>query len=561
MGNFNINVDRPKLTTEEIAAKQNFDAVLSKYKQATIPVYKKPWFWGAGGLASIGLATIVSLNLINGQTENKEVKTQLATEFPPDTECIKPPVKGENVPFNTYQVNPQKDEKIVLTSGTTVTIPKGSLEPANANEKVDIQIREFRDKASAFVAGIPMDYEKDKAFESAGMIEIRGTQDKQVVTINEDKPIKIDLVPTQDPSQFAFWKLNEDKKDWENYPVTLNTKSEVTTTALNPKEVKIQEQKLKKEIATSKQEILKVEQEIKNLATPSKEEYKLPDLSHQRFDLAFDKKEYPELAKFENLVFEVVPASGYDKSFTKKNWSEVELLKEKNKYQMLFKKSDENFKIEVRPVVEGKELKVAEKNFDEAMTDYKTTKSKLEIEKNIFLKAQVENEKRLAELLEKAMEIPVQDALSSNNTTNQRSINESNNLLAYTNTLSFQTTRWGVFNCDRPISYPEPSLGEIAFLWKGSHTAKFRQIVVFNLEKNNRYVYGTYLQPISNFGVHRKDDLVIIGIDYEGNLGYVELKNRSSQESITRLEFNKKDKSENSLDLLKKLLNETTNVS
>lgn len=561
MGNFNINVDRPKLTTEEIAAKQNFDAVLSKYKQATIPVYKKPWFWGAGGLASIGLATIVSLNLINGQTENKEVKTQVATELPPDTECIKPPVKGENVPFNTYQVNPQKDEKIVLTSGTTVTIPKGSLEPANANEKVDIQIREFRDKASAFVAGIPMDYEKDKAFESAGMIEIRGTQDKQVVTINEDKPIKIDLVPTQDPSQFAFWKLNEDKKDWENYPVTLTSKSEVKPTALNPKELKIQEQNLKNEIATTKQEIVKVEQEIKNLATPTKEEYKLPDLSHQRFDLAFDKKEYPELAKFENLVFEVVPASGYDKSFTKKNWSEVELLKEKSKYQMLFKKADENFKIEVRPVVEGKELKVAEKNFDEAMIDYKTTKSKLETEKNIFLKAQVENEKRLAELLDKAMEVPVQEALNSNNNTIQKSLNESNNLLTYSNTLSFQTTKWGVFNCDRPISYPEPSSDEIAFLWKGSHTAKFRQIVVFNLVKNNRYVYGTYMQPISNFGVHRKDDLVIIGIDYDGNLGYVELKNRSSQESITRLEFNKKEKSENSLDLLKKLLNETTNVS
>ena len=91
------------------------------------------------------------------------------------------------------------------------------------------------------------------------------------------------------------------------------------------------------------------------------------------------KNEYPELAKFKNVVFEVIPSKNHDASFTKKNWSDIDLEKSQDKYIMQFKNKQESYKVQVRPVLKGTELAKAEKEFDSDFTSYKETKSKLDL--------------------------------------------------------------------------------------------------------------------------------------------------------------------------------------
>jgi hypothetical protein len=538
MNNFKMNLDRPPISKEKIESRQNFEEVLSKYKLAKMPVWKNPWFWGPAGLATVSLAVVLSINNDNNPNEINEKKTTLAlaNELPIDTDCIKPPIEEENIPFEKYNINPLKDEVITLKSGTIIGIPEGSLLPEQKDKPVSIEIREFPDKSSTFIAGIPMDFEENSAFESAGMIEIRGVQNKKIVEINSQKPIEISLKPTANPEGFGFWILDENQKSWKTYPSSIAQSQEKKSPEPN---------EIKKTIQQTQEKLETVEKSIINTREPKQSNFKIPTEGHQRFDLDFDKNDYPELAKFEKLVFEVIPTSGYDKSFIKKTWSEMKLDKNKTTYEMVFSSPKEIFKIAVRPILEGKELKNAEKEFDLAITDYHQKIEKLnQDKKELQLKKDLQ-EKKLSELLTSSTNDDFAKVFAVNNPPNQ---------------VNFRVNQWGVYNVDRPIKYPRRLSIEPVFTWISGAAAQFTTIFVFNLKKNTRYTYGGGLavRSINDFGLHENDDLVIVGIDREQNFGYLEMKNRIKKEEIANFTFVKKEKNESALALLRKLMNENT---
>lgn len=570
MENFKVKLDRTKISSEEIASRQNFDNVLSSFNQAKPPAYKNPWFWGSAGLATVGVTTILTLNAFTLKNETDDKKITLKTNsLPEDTPCIKAPVKDENIPFKTYEVNPQKDEIIVLPSGTTIAIDKGTLQAEKPNKTVEIKVREFHDQASVFISGIPMDYQKD-AFESAGMIEIKGEQDGEEVKINPEKPIDIALKTLQNPETFGFWFLDQDKKTWVDYPAENNI-SKAGPSAVSEKQVTQAEQK----VAQTEKKIKTVEQEIAGVETPKKEEYKIPGKNTQLFDLDFDKSDYPELSAFKNIIFEVVHPNGYDPEFaknSKKNWSSVDLQKSKERYTAFFKNSKESYTVQVRPVLQGSDLKKAEKEFDLALQSSHETKAGLESKKKNLLAEKKSNQEALNELIKKQL---AQQDIQSRNRYNQlvqtsaeiKELNDkqnvNNNIRAvqdFSESVSFQTTRWGVFNCDKPIAYPEPFKNGVAFLWIGSQVAKFKQLFVFNKDKNTRYSYGEGFRSLEELGFHKSDDLVLIGIDFEGNIGYCEIKKEDQVKGVEKISFTRKDKSTKTLDLLKSLMDGTVNT-
>lgn len=549
MSNRKMNLDRPGLSSEQIRAKQNFEKVLSNHYLPKPTVWKSPWFWGPTGLASVGIAIMMSISYINSQNNSNDQKTTplTASELPKDTECIHAPLKGENIPFIQYQVDPRKDEKIVLPSGTTIDIPKGSLVAEDPGSKVKIDVREFPDKASAFIAGIPMNYGKESAFESAGMLEVRGTQAGEPVAINPDKPLDIKLALTQDPEGFGFWYLNESSRDWTTHPAKIERSAE--TVKSTPENASKKIQVLRQEVEKADKNIARCDERLATLDKPAVETYKIPEQGHQKFDLEFDKKMYPELAGFENLVFEIIPTSGYDKSFTKKTWTEVKLEKLKAGYEMIFISSSAKMKVPVRPVLQGKELKEAEKEFDLAMRDFSTTLEKIEKERKVYLVKKEESQRMLAiEANQPSLENQVAAA-----------VREVSGAGASGESARFQATRWGVYNSDKPINYPKPLDQEVALVWSGQYNvAEFKTVYVFNLDKNTRYAYGDFMRPVTDLGLHAKDDLVIVGIDKAGDLGFCELKDRKDRKALQKIVFSKNESEESPLNLLKKLLDENT---
>jgi hypothetical protein len=563
MNNRKMNLDRPNLNSEQIASKQNFQDVLTKFNATKAPVWKSPWFWGPTSLASLAAITLIGMNSFSNPIETHDKNNTLAqhTQLPNDTECIKPPVISEDIPFSVHQVDPKKDQTIRLLDGTKISIPAGSLVPIDLAKKVQIKVRKFNDKASVFVAGIPMDYGDKTAFESAGMIEIKGVQNGESVELNADKPIEIELQLTQNPATFDFWYLDEEQKAWGNYPATF--KSDKISGEL---QVKDNSKKLESKFETVSKQLTAVDQEIGRLEKPTQTDFKIPVKGHQKFDLAFNKGDYPELSKFQDLVFEIIPTTGYDKNFASLVWSEALLEKRVGGgYEMILRASKREIKLPVRPVLGGKELKEAEKEFDAAIENFQLTNSRLKAEKE---KLESEKAKLNLQLLEELKNIRNQNnaALIQRNVVDSKNASSQSKargeVADFQNVAKFQVTRWGLYNCDKSISYPEPLEEQPFIAWKGGLEMKAQSIYVFDLDKNTRYSFGAGNRfSLEQLGWFKKNDIVIVAIDEAGKIGALEISKSENSGKAEKILFEPKETGEKTVDWLKKMMHESVDIS
>lgn len=561
MNDFKINVNRPTITSEEIESKQNFNEVLTKFNQASVPVYKNPWFWGSAGLASLGLTTVLTLNALtpnkNAYDENNTLKS--SKNLPPDTECVKPPVKDENIPYQVFEVKPNEDKVLTLESGTTIEIDAESLKATDKSKNVEIKVREFHDQASVFISGIPMDYQKS-AFESAGMIEITGEQDSKTVAINPEKPLEVNMQLHEDPQGFDFWFLNKKTAAWEKHDVDYKSEENVSTDKASLKTLQKEKVDIEKKLdqnATA----------IKNNAKPKTEEFNIPKRGSQQFDIDFDKKDFPELQAYKNLIFEVTSYGGHDPSFVEnsnKTWNSMELMKNQGKYHVRFKNAREEYVVAVRPVLQGKELKDAERDFDAAIVSYEQKKVELEKEQKRLKSIEQQNKANLDALVKQQL---ASQENARRNQVNQElvqasKVNQSMAAVAgFDGTANFSLNKWGIYNCDKPKAYPEALKNQVIFSFVGGALIKIKELFVFNLDKKNRYSYGTASMPLTELGFHKNDAFVMVAVDEEGNIAYSELKKDVNLDELHQLIFKKKQNDESTFALLKKLLDENPALS
>lgn len=522
-----INLDRKLLTSEQIEAKQNFDQVLEGFKAVKPTVWKNPWFYGPVGLASIALAVTLSMTNINSNTDEKN-STLKASNFPEDTECIKPPVKDQDVDFETFNVNTKENTKIELESGTTIEIPKGSL---NSNElKTTIKVRELNDQSSAFVAGIPMDYGKKEAFVSAGMIEIRSNEN---VKINQNKLIKVDMVLSKNPIGFGFWKLDENTKEWIEYEAAYNIPPH------NEKNVESVKNKLIASIEDKKQENEVKEKELVALTAPLKQDFKLAIPENQRFDIAFNPKDFPDLEKLKDVEFEVDQKTPYDKSFTKKVWNNMKLNQKEGKYFVTFSNATEKLFLQVRPVLKGVEKAKAEESFNEKFQGYKNAVKEIEetIAKN---KSAIEkNELRLEKMIAE-----IQSNL------NVKEVSQRT-------TASFEVSSWGVFNCDKPSKYPKPLENEVAFVNEYKESISVKNVYLFDLKDNVRFVFGENKNHSKyEFGLFKKHDNVVFIEDLKGKMLYFKY-DKDKKYDFSSFVFSDLKQKVLNLDEIRKILDES----
>jgi hypothetical protein len=74
MEKFKMNLDREPLSSAQIQQMQDFNRLKNDYLRAKKAVWKSPWFWGTGGIASLALvATAVYLNKTESKLEAHEV--------------------------------------------------------------------------------------------------------------------------------------------------------------------------------------------------------------------------------------------------------------------------------------------------------------------------------------------------------------------------------------------------------------------------------------------------------------------------------------------------------
>ncbi|MGZ3882771.1 MAG: hypothetical protein ACXVPQ_04335 [Bacteroidia bacterium] len=478
-----FNLDRPKVSDEEINKHKDFDNLVKQFKEQSIQkarndasFLKNKKVTYASVIAGITvICTLTYLTVFkdhntktntNDKIATTETIQKTTTSAVPSSAFIAPPSSKINVPYSKYKVNAVKGGELAHHTHSKIKVPKNAFVNKKGEDiigEVEIEYREFHNQADIIASGIPMTYDSAGTryhFESAGMFDVKGTQNGEPVFIKPDKSITVELASQQPADHFNQYVLDTVKHNWTCLkrdkpqalpahgsvpPVIDEKKTEnATTKALEEKIAaippKIENEKV---ICAKKIEQLPVKKPVKPLKANS---------GRPQFELDVDYKEFPELAAFKNAVFEVGEENkNYTSELSKTTWSEAKVStgpdKGKN-YLVTLKKGRQVEKLIVYPVLSGADYDKALKNYDDAYAKRMAEEKKLQDEMLAKQQAYMEEQKKLsAELVKEQIRIrqQMEQQLSEE-------FNTIGNIAKVTRV--FQVSRFGVFNSDCPSSMP-----------------------------------------------------------------------------------------------------------
>lgn len=227
---YNIKINSPQPSSDDIAKHQDFDALLKKFQEAPPSVTSEPnrkprlvWLRYAAAAAAVLLLAIVVRGLLQGNntmTEEKYFASQPLVN--PPLENIKPTLVSKKVNANQGGIYEYDNGSKIIVPAAAFVSQKGIM----VEGEVDIKFREMHDYVDFFLSGIPMTYDSagtKYVLESAGMVEIYAEQNGQRLEMQPGKEIKVELIsyinmPRLNVSpKYNIYKLNEDPKirNWE----------------------------------------------------------------------------------------------------------------------------------------------------------------------------------------------------------------------------------------------------------------------------------------------------------------------------------------------------------
>ncbi len=568
-----VNIDRPKISSEEIASRKDFGSLLKNLKPPVKPFYKTVWFM-SGIAATVGVLAIAGIYLAKqtsseGTKKDKTETVQKDYTYQPgkdtavrDLPFINRPLADVDVQYSSYKVSAEKGGEFTYGSGSKIRVPKNAFAGKSGEQlrgEVEIRYRELRDPVDIFVSGIPMTYDSagvQRHFESAGMIEMYAFKDGQVVKLSEGKAIDVQMASSHDGSRYNLYyldttakkwtylgkdnimkKLVEDKKDIYALKDTarpvqsLKDISSEQYTGAQLKQVVIPEQKK----ADEKSAQLQVcQNDIVKLQQTKPVVPRLADSKKFRFKVEVDPKEFPEMAIYKNILFQVSDENkNFNPSWYNVIWNEVQLSdgpKKGENYQIKLVKNQESVNVIVYPVFEGE-------NYEKAMTGFKGKFA----EYNTKLEQKHAEEKKLKEEFDKAMTLlkkktEEQRAKLAEEMKKQQELYEKELEAQYANMdnsqkvmREFQVHGFGVYNCDCPNAYPAQSVVKAVFVDDKQRELNLYTVYLADMRRNAMFTYS--MEKFANFGYNPKSENMIFGT-YNGRLAIVRNENILSAESV-----------------------------
>lgn len=358
--------DRKLPGSEEIAKFRNSGKIKTDYSLIKKMMMKKILIWGTTALAVIiGAVTILY------KSPAKKDALKEATLIDTTVKYIAPPLKGLDIQYEKFVIKTGEPTTIHTKNGTVLGIPADAFvsEEGSIGDSVVFYYREFFNPCDIFVAGIPMDYDSAGItynFESAGMIEIKGFSDDKPLALKKGKTVQVSMPSAVDTKDYNLYILDTVQGKW-----VYVGKDEV----LKPNEKK--EKTKKSEVPTPNV--------VSNYNTVAP---KLADKNRYKFNISFNKVDFPQLAMYENVLFEVADNT-FKPDFYKIRWDNIELTegKKAEEFVVNLKKADTIIKVCVIPVFEEKDYNTAKKNFDQSYQNYRSSVDKEKADKDTKLEA------------------------------------------------------------------------------------------------------------------------------------------------------------------------------
>lgn len=516
-----FNLNRPKVSDEEINKHKDFDKLVKQFKEQSIQRAKTDssfiknkkatYATVIAGLAVVCTVTYFTVfNKQNKQTATNDKTNTLSTQNKTNTadkkkNFIAPPSKKLDVPYNSYKVNAQKGGELAHHTKTKIKVPKNAFVNKEGKEiigDVEIKYREFHDQADIIASGIPMTYDSagtQYTFESAGMFDVRGYQNGEEVFLKQGKPITVDLASRYTDDSYNQYYLDTVAHNWQ---VIKHDTPQLDPEAIPPAE-KNSKEKSAKEIQLVKKiehvplqvDSVKTVYEKKIVALPQPKQPAKPAKAtpgKPQFNLEVDYKDFPELSAFKNSVFEVGSENkNYSKELHSITWSSAVVSQGPQKgknYLLTLKHKSREEKLIVYPVLTGEDYEKASDVYEKKFAEYNTLldkrvadEQKLKAEMEAKQKAYLEEQKRLsAELLKEQIrirrEMEAQMANQAKDAGAQMTVMR-----------VFNVSNFGIYNSDCPRSMPHGPYIEPIY---SSNSVPLDPSSVFLVESGRNIVYN-----------------------------------------------------------------------
>lgn len=566
------NINRPEISSEEIAKGKNFNSVLNEQVTITKPLFKKGWFLSSVVVATVGVITAISM--LTGNPENDNVKTNPAATINADDAvlaefykkeeakpAINPPLEGVNVPYKIYKVIAEKGATLDFKTGSKMMIPKNAFVDENGKllkGEVELRYREFHDAVDFFVSGIPMTYDSAGQryhFESAGMLEMLAYQNDKPVNVAPEKSINIELASNQNGTEYNLYKLDTVRNNWSclgKDKVKKVEKLSAKNESFNDSPDAVQQTAEYKTIETKKV-VVQEEKEVKIASLPKvSAEPKKPEEAKKdkhTFNIDVNPKEYPELAIYKGVLFEV---GSENKNFTSSmydvTWEEA-IIKDGTKkgenYLLTLKDETKKYDIIVYPVFEGK-------NYEKAMSDFqgKFTKYNVALEKRKADEVKIEEEyqSKIIALKKEQEELELKWKQIEENQFKLMNIDEKVKRM-------FALNSFGVYNCDKPSLYPK-GVSCLANL-TSEKDSKLMCYDVFLVDRAKNGLFSYTKNPIVQFSFDPQSTNLLWTVD-NGVLYCLkpeQFKTIKGSEGMSNLKMNRVDQKFKTADELKAFFN------
>ncbi len=488
-----FNINRPKVGDAEIEKRQDFDNLVKQFKEQSIKKARGDESWWNNKkirystvIAGITVVcTITYLSLFNNKTSqnktNETLTTQKKTSPTTNQKDVKKPFVYKpseklKIKYTSYTVNNNKGGQFTHPTSSKIKIPKNTFVDKNGKDvigDVTIEYREFHDVGDIIASGIPMKYDSAGTaynLESAGMFDIKGFQNSEPVFIKPEKSVQIEFASVNNENRFNQYYLDTVAKNWQylkkDKAITRSEKSSIqpqhalTNAKIETLKTQI-ENTIPKKIDSVK---IVYHRKIEKLpvATEPLKPIKL-NPNRPNFEIESDYKEYPELAVFDHVLFEVGKENkNYNPDFHAVTWNDLKISEgpQKGKNYMLtliFRKRVE--KLIVYPVLEESNYNKATFVYENKLETYQQLVDKrIANEKRLLAEMEAKQTAFIAEQKRKQQELETERAKLLANYNSIQQNNLASNFNAMSNQVKasriFEVNRFGIFNSDCPHAVP-----------------------------------------------------------------------------------------------------------
>lgn len=574
-----FNIDRKPVPDEEINSHKDFGELIKSFKKQSIEKArsdisflknKKITYTAIIAGATI-LCTVTYFSVFKNNKAKQTTYDKITTiPFQTNTQnskskkaFISPPISKLNVPYQKFKLKNDQGATLVTQSNSKIKIPKNAFIDKKGETiigDVEIQFREFHDQADIVASGIPMKYDSagiQSHLESAGMIDIKGFQNNEPIFINPKKEITVELQSTQSADKFNMYALDTVAQNWiylhrdnslmrqlekKGVKRTFSQVDSVMNENVITKKLRKQIDEIPPKIDIEKATYSKKINQLPKSIEPTKPAKAIE--GRPKFQLDISAKEFPELATFKNMVFEVGSENkNYNSNLSEITWSSAEISEGTQRgknYLLTLKLRDRVEKLIVYPALTGKDYDEAIKAYDTKYSEYKNVLAKrLAEEKRLKL----EFEKKQAEYIAQQKKLNddlVKERIKIRQVQEKELANQFNSIGNNQKVVRvFQISNFGIYNSDCPNTLPSGEVLHPIYL-VNVNTPLLNVSNTYLICKDKNLVYNINPKEPLRFNPNEKYSLCIIanGKTYLCNDETFSKNTSNKQNKINLIELN-----------------------